>query len=124
VEALVKDDRYREALDYLAARQPEDFAPSSVLPPRGYGFNSSVDLSELLAVVREADPAWVRRHLILRLDELVQASGGSATRLSAHMSHQTYERLTGALQGFSEGRAWALEHADFLAELAEAESKR
>lgn len=75
VEQLVHRKEWRAALDYLATRQPGDFAPARALPPKPFERELFTDLPPLLGAVRESDPAWVRGYLFQRLDQLVEHLG-------------------------------------------------
>lgn len=72
-EGLVRDGDYRAALDFLAAHQPGDFAPSRPLPPKTYEWSTFEELAGLLKAVEAKDPEWVRDHLKRRLDEAFQS---------------------------------------------------
>jgi hypothetical protein len=70
VERLIASGESRAALDYLAARQPVDFAPARTLPPKPYEREFFSELPACFGVVRADDPPWVRLHLMRRLDQM------------------------------------------------------
>lgn len=136
VEHLVQEDRFREALDYLSARRPEDFAPSRPLPPRAFEREVFWKLPGLFAEVRTTDPPWVQAHLMQRFREMCSHFGPERgeeeawARLSDaevldHLT-QNLSRSRHSLDGFAwlqllnglertaEGRAWLATNVLFL----------
>ncbi len=77
---LVEQGRYREALDYMAARQPDDFAPAVPLPPKTFELKTFEQLPQCIAALKPGDPPWVRQLMLRKLDEMVSHSGHSLGR--------------------------------------------
>lgn len=75
VEHLVEEGQFRAALNYLAARQPTDFAPSRPLPPKAYEREVFTQLPGLFAEIRTNDPPWVQAHLMQRLRQICSHYG-------------------------------------------------
>jgi hypothetical protein len=73
VDRLVQDGEYRAALDFLAAQQPGDFAPSRPLPPKAYEWSTFEELAGMLKASSSQDPEWVQDHLRRRLNEAVDS---------------------------------------------------
>lgn len=71
VEKLMAAQKYREALDYMGARQPTEFAPARVLAPNAYEWEIFTDLPACFGVVQTNDPAWVRAHLMRRFHQML-----------------------------------------------------
>jgi hypothetical protein len=71
VERLMSLGQTRAALDYLAARQPEDFAPARPLPPKPFELEIFTELPACFSVVQTNDPPWVHRQLIVKLDAMM-----------------------------------------------------
>jgi hypothetical protein len=69
-EALFDSGQHRAALDYLAASQPGDLAPSRPLPPLAFEWDAFDEVPAALSVVRAGDPPWLRAHLVRRFDEI------------------------------------------------------
>lgn len=72
---LIQLGKPREAVDYLAAHQPKDFAPAVPLPPKTYEFQTFKELPRVIGVLQTTDPAWVRQVMLKKLDEMVSHSG-------------------------------------------------
>lgn len=139
VERLVASRQYRAALDFLGSHQPDDFAPSRPLPPKAYEWEVFEHVPNLFAVLQPADPEWVRRHCLTRLDEMLRHN-------KAYLSDRVWKQMTKGeqieamkdgiqrqplaekhylwiiegLKRIPEGRQWFLEHRVFLQALAEA----
>lgn len=71
VERFVTEGKARAALDYFASHQPADFAPARTLPPKPYESAFFEELPACFDVVQANDPAWVRAHLMQRLDQML-----------------------------------------------------
>lgn len=72
---LVDSGKFREAVDYLAAHQPGDFAPAVPLPPKTFERETFDQLPSVIGVLRPTDPSWVRQAMFKKLDEMVSHSG-------------------------------------------------
>jgi hypothetical protein len=139
-ERLVRRQEWRAALDYLGARPPGDFAPARPLAPKPFEREIFTDLPPLLGAARATDPAWVRAHLIRRLDDLTQHLNPPfprRKRAPLESWKQHVERLEGGLRwvrippadwsgllrganGLPEGRAWLGDHPALLEALGRA----
>lgn len=86
VERLIASGESRAALDYLAARQPGDFAPDRVLPPKPYEREFFSELPACFGVVRADDPLWVRSHLMRRLNQMLSHYSPHWSRKSSRES--------------------------------------
>jgi hypothetical protein len=75
VERLLESSQTRAALDYLAARQPGDFAPARPLPPKPFEREVFTQLPACFGAVQTNDPPWVRALLIARLDAMMMHMG-------------------------------------------------
>jgi hypothetical protein len=138
VERRVSAGRMRDALDFLGSRQPSDFAPARPLPPRPYEREVFEQLPFLIGSVRATDPAWVRQHLVKRLNEMT--SHFALPRWAEHAKDPTRDELrqniqsvlsrfrvepvdlvelVDGLQRFEEGRAWWRTNDLFQEALAE-----
>lgn len=71
VERLIAAGRAREALDFLAARAPGDFAPARPLPPKPFERSVFTELPACFDVVQPSDPAWIRTLLLSKLDAMM-----------------------------------------------------
>ncbi|MFN0066700.1 MAG: hypothetical protein ACKVYV_03595 [Limisphaerales bacterium] len=102
-DRLVREERHREALDFLAARQPTAFAPARPLPPRVHERETFRQLAGLLAAVRGDEPEWPRQHLLRRLDEAVDSlTRGASSRVSPEKPEQ--ESAKGMVFGINHSR--------------------
>lgn len=135
VERLVASGESRAALDYLAARQPNEFAPARVLPPKPYERELFEELPACFGVVKSDDPLWVRSHLMNRLDQMLSHYvPGRSHRYSLksysaddQIRHIAYglgrvgpdagamQQLLDGLERISEGREWLRTNHVFLA---------
>lgn len=137
----MRDGRYREALDYLAARQPGDFAPAVPLPPKPFETELFVQLPGCLPVVRAEDPAWLRAHLVGRMDPLVDHLANAAhfhrrprEDLIVHFADPphfdralTAKALLDVVDGLHrlpEGRNWLQAHPEFVRSIKASASSR
>ena len=68
VERLIAEGKYEAVLDYFSSRQPKDFAPARVLAPNAFERGIFKELPSCLGLVQTNTPAWVRTHLLRRLD--------------------------------------------------------
>lgn len=75
VERWFAERRFRDALDYLSAHQPGQFAPARVLSPNAFEYEVFADLPACLGVVQPDDAPWVRAHLIRRLNQMMTHYG-------------------------------------------------
>lgn len=75
VERLLESGQTRAALDYLAARQPGDFAPARALPPKPFEREVFTQLPACFGVVQTNDPPWVRALLLSKLDAMIMHTG-------------------------------------------------
>jgi hypothetical protein len=74
-ERLLAAGRAREALDVLASRKPEDFAPARTLPPKPFERSLFTELPEVFGAIQVSDPPWVRELMLSRLDVMVSHAG-------------------------------------------------
>lgn len=102
VENLVTGGKSRAALDYLAARQPADFAPARTLPPKPYERDFFEELPACFGVVRSDDPAWVRAHLMRRLDQMLLHFGPRWSRNKSLASIPPEEQI----EHIADGLGW------------------
>lgn len=72
---LVDAGKFREAVDYLAAHQPGDFAPAVPLPPKTFERATFDQLPGVIGALQPVDPVWVKQAMIKKLDEMVSHSG-------------------------------------------------
>jgi hypothetical protein len=93
VERLVADGKWREALNYFAKRQPTDFAPARILPPKPYERGLFEQLPMCFEAVQPIDPDWVRLHLVERLDQMVSHYGPRFERRRTLASYQPGEQI-------------------------------
>ena len=137
VERLMRDGRPREALDFLAARQPGDFAPARALPPKPFEREVFTQLPACFGVVQTNDPPWVRVLLLTKLDAMMTHLGPRWRPPATDSAQPRAERietvrrglgrygpdadglrkLFDGLQRFPEGQAW-LAVNDVLFEVA------
>jgi hypothetical protein len=116
----------REALDFLAAHQPGDFAPARPLPPKPFERTIFRELPVCFAAVQSSDPAWVHALLLSKLDAMMLHLGDRwqrrgtavakprneqiddvATALSWHvLDPDELVKLLDGLQRLPEGKAW------------------
>jgi hypothetical protein len=62
LEALLAEERYREALEFVSTFEPGDFAPTRRIAPdpQRVGSGSQIHLPRLFVVMDGSEPAWVR----------------------------------------------------------------
>lgn len=131
---LVQQGRYREALDYMAAHQPGDFAPAVPLSPKAFEREGFEQIPSCVAALQTSDPAWSRQHLFRRLDEMVtnflprRATKDKRADMS-NVSHQigrlswwgadaaNFKILLNGLERLPEGQAWLRTNDLFVAGL-------
>ncbi len=113
VEKLMKAERTREALDYLAARQPSDFAPARTLPPKPYEREVFTQLPACFNAVQTNDPPWVRALLLTKLDAMMSHLGPRWRRRATDNSQPREERI----KTIQEGIQWHGPYADGLQKL-------
>ena len=126
VEKLMKAGRPREALDFLAARQPGNFAPARALPPKPFEREVFTQLPACFGAVQTNDPPWVRALLLTKLDAMMTHLGPRWRPPATDSSQPREERietirrglgrygpdadglkkLYDGLQRFPEGQAW------------------
>ena len=130
VERLLAAGRVREALDFLAARQPGDFAPARPLPPKPFERTVFKELPACFGAVQPSDPEWVRALLMSKLDVMMSHMWPRGSRsatprseqvddiVSALRWHGPYTReLIQLLEGLlrlPEGRAWLAANPVFV----------
>ncbi len=134
VERLMAAGRAREALDFLAARQPGDFAPARPLPPRPFERTVFSELPACFGAVQASDPTWVRALLLSKLDAMMSHMGRrwsrSAANAAQHRGEQVEDivsslsihgpdaggllQLLDGLLRFPEGRAWVAANSVFM----------
>lgn len=134
LEKLFRAGKHREALDYLAARQPTEFAPSRVLPPNAFEWEIFTELPECFGVVQTNDPPRVRAHLMQRLDQMCSHYAPRWERKKSWDSYPNEEQvkrvhhglnwhgpdaarmilLLDGLERLPEGRRWLAEKPSFV----------
>ena len=134
VERLMAAERAREALDFMAAHQPADFAPARPLPPRPFKWTVFTELPMCFGAVQASDPAWVRALLLSKLDAMMSHMGPrwsrSAANAAQHRGEQVEDivsslsihgpdaggllQLLDGLLRFPEGRAWVAANSVFV----------
>ena len=134
VERLMAAGRAREALDFLAARQPGDFAPARPLPPKPFERTVFTELPACFGAVQTSDPAWLRALLMSKLNVMMShmwprghriATDAAQPRgeqvddiVSALRWHGPYTReliqLLDGLLRLPEGRAWLAANPVFV----------
>jgi hypothetical protein len=140
VEKLMAAQKYREALDYMGARQPPDFAPGRVLAPNAYEWEVFINLPACVGVVQTNDPAWVRQHLMHRLDQMLSHYAPGRKREQSLASYPYDEQvdhvrhglgrygpdatgisqLLDGLERLPEGKRWLSANSGFVAGVCEA----
>ena len=100
VEKLMKAGRPREALDFLAARQPGNFAPARALPPKPFEREVFTQLPACFSVVRTNDPPWVRALLLTKLDGMMTHLGPRWRRSVTDNSQPREQQIKTAVEGF------------------------
>lgn len=75
LEGLMESGKTRVALDYLAARQPRDFAPARPLPPKPFERDIFTQLPACFGAVQTNEPPWVRALLLSKLDAMMMHMG-------------------------------------------------
>lgn len=107
-ERLAAEGRMREALDYLSARKPGDFAPARPLPPKPFEREVFEQLPALFAVLQPSDPAWVREHLIRRLNDMCIHLRPRQPRGAGSLREFTAESVIAGLRWHGpEGAGWS-----------------
>ncbi len=134
VERLIASGQARAALDYLGKRDRTDFAPARILPPRPYERELFEQLPACFDVLQSADPIWVRRHLLRRLDEMMVHYGprwNPRTRLESLPPEEQIQhivdgvewhgpdaegllKLVNGVERIPEGQAWLATNKTFL----------
>lgn len=71
LESMFAEAKYADAMNYLSERQPTDFSPARVLAPNAFEPEIFTELPACFGLVQTNTPAWVRGHLMLRLDQMV-----------------------------------------------------
>ena len=137
-QRLIEAGQYRQALDYLSARGPGDFASARPLPPAPYERDSFGQLFQLIAVANERDASWTHQHLVHRLGEMASQMVDFRWRRRASqnltqqqkienlkmnvrsldLTAQSFLDLLDGLNRFPEGRAWLAGNTDFLVALS------
>lgn len=130
VEQYFAEGRFRDGLDYLSAQQPGQFAPARVLPPNAFEYEIFSELPACLGVVEPDDAAWVREHLVRRLNQMMThyhrwRSAGKVSyeeqvglfRSGLESYHRSTNALGGMLDGLAripEGKLWLDTNAAFI----------
>jgi hypothetical protein len=140
VENLLAEGKTREALDYLSAHQPGQFAPARMLPPKPYEYSVFTELPACFDAVQPSDPAWVRALLVGRLDEMMVHYGPRRERLQSQSPDDQIKyirtgvarynpeveglaKLLNGLERIPEGRAWLAAHNTFVRALQQMASE-
>ena len=99
VEQMMANGQYKEALKFLSAHLPSDFAPARTLPPKPYERKIFDQLPELFLAMDGSEAPWVRQRYLDYM-EIV-------------LSHRVYFNIEGnfagmieSLQEMPEGPAW------------------
>lgn len=74
-EKLLVTGQTRLALDYLSARELDQFSPGRPLPPKAFERSIFAQLPACFEVLRPDDALWVRAHLMRRLSEMTTHYG-------------------------------------------------
>ncbi len=134
VERLMAAGRTREALDFLAARQPGDFAPARPLPPKPFERTVFTELPACFGAMQTSDPAWVRALLLSKLDVMMTHTEPRGSRSATNAALPRSERvdaivsalrwhgpdaanliqLLDGLLRFPEGHAWLAANSVFV----------
>lgn len=136
-EHLIAKKEYAEALSYAAQFARSDFAPARPLPPKAFERTVFKELPLLIGAVKGDEPAWLREHLIERLDEMCShwknEHGGArfnydktvsepeqiesiTSQLGWHGPDDTgFKVLLEGLQHFPEGQNWLKKNRIILA---------
>jgi len=134
VERMVASGQARAALDYLGRHERTDFAPARTLPPKAHESELFEQLPACFDEVQSADPTWVRRHLVGRLDEMMVHYGPRwkrKTRLASLPPEEQIQhivdgvkwlgpdaegllKLVNGLERIPEGQAWLATNKTFL----------
>jgi hypothetical protein len=131
VERLLAEGKSRAALDYLVGHQPHDFAPARTLPPKPYEREIFDALPACFGAVLPSDPAWVRSHLMRRLDQMLVHYGPRRDAQASFPREEQIERVANSFQWHGpdaggmlqlldglgripEGKAWLLANTVFL----------
>ena len=142
VEKLMQAGRPREALDFLAARQPGDFAPARALPPKPFEREVFTQLPACFGVVQTNDPPWVRALLLTKLDAMMTHLGPRWRPRFTDNSQPREQQIKTAVEGFQrygpdakglkqlmdgleripEGRVWLATNGFFLEAIWQAAS--
>lgn len=122
VERLVAAGNARAALDYLASRQPADFAPARTLPPKPYEREFFEELPACFGAVKSADPPWVRAHLLRRLDQMLSHYGprwSHRKSLESFPNEEQIQLIAAGLGWFGPDAGAILQLLDGLARIPE-----
>ncbi len=99
VEQLMAEGRAREALDFMAARQPGDFAPARPLPPKSFERSVFKELPPCFAALRVSDPPWVRAHVFKKFEQMISHLGPRWRRPVTDNSQPREQRIKTAVDG-------------------------
>ncbi len=122
VERLVAGGKARAALDYLASHRSSDFAPARTLPPKPYEREFFEELPTCFGSVQASDPAWVRSHLMRRLNQMLLHYGPRWSRgmtLLPFSREEQVEHVADGLQWFGPDAGAMLQLLDGLARIPE-----
>jgi hypothetical protein len=72
---LMEAGKFREAVDFLAAHRPEQFAPAVPLPPKTFEWRTFIELPRVIGALQPNDPEWLKQVMLKKLDEMVSHSG-------------------------------------------------
>lgn len=134
VERLLAEGRTRAALDFVAARQPDDFAPARPLPPKMFERSALTELPAWFGELRASDPPWVRAQAIQKFQQMLSHLGPRWRPAITDSSQPRAQQIKTALEGFQrygpdaqglkqlvdgleripEGRAWLATNGFFL----------
>jgi hypothetical protein len=99
VERLMAASQTRPALDFMASRQPGDFAPARPLPPKPFEREVFTQLPACFGVVQANDPPWVRALLLSKLDAMMSHMGPRWSRRATDSSLSRAERIKTIQEG-------------------------
>jgi hypothetical protein len=101
LERLFAQEQFREALDYLSAHQPGQFAPARVLAPNAFEREIFTELPACFGELRADDAAWVKAHLIRRLNQMMTHYAPRWERKATLSSKPHAEQVKQISQGLS-----------------------
>jgi hypothetical protein len=110
---LIDQEKYREAIDFMARWGPDAFPPSRRIEPNPYEYSAFDRLPIVLSVLQLSDPEWIRQTYV-----------GYLTPLFSHYWFRgdglALLRIVEALERLPEGRRWITENPASVARLENA----